>query len=167
MRADKGALASFVRPADAARAIRALREGGIEDVRVAMPAHYPEVVAAVGRPRSALGWVTFSGALAGLACGAALTIGTSLAWPISTGGKPIVSLPPFVIITFELTVLIGALTNLAALAWNAFRDERRRPFPRDRRFTLDQVGVFAVGDAPDTAERILREAGAQEVRRVD
>ena len=96
---ERGVLASFADPASAARAIRALRQGGLEDVRVAMPAHYPAVVEALGRPRSLLGWVTFPGAILGLLCGLGLTIGTSVAWPLVTGGKPIVSLPPFVIVT--------------------------------------------------------------------
>ncbi|HEY3451786.1 MAG TPA: quinol:electron acceptor oxidoreductase subunit ActD [Myxococcales bacterium] len=162
---EPGVLASFADPASAARAIRALRQGGVEDVRVAMPAHYPAVMEALGRPRSLLGWVTFPGAILGLLCGLGLTIGTSLAWPLVTGGKPIVSLPPFVIVTFEVTVLVGAVTNLVALFVGSALGERRRAFPRGSRFTGELIGVFAAGE-PEAAERLLREAGAREVTRV-
>ncbi len=115
MPADVGVRATFVAPGAAAAAIRALRAAGL-DVRVAMPAPFPEVVAAIGRPRSAIDFITLPGALVGLLCGIALTVLTSLAWPLVTGGKPIVSIPPFVIVIFEVTVLVGSLTNLAAVA---------------------------------------------------
>ncbi len=36
---------------------------------------------------------------------------TSLSWPLIVGGKPIVSLPPFLIIAFALTILFGALST--------------------------------------------------------
>ena len=42
----------------------------------------------------------------------AFTIYTVLSWPLMVGGKPIVSIPAFVIIAFELTILFGALATL-------------------------------------------------------
>jgi hypothetical protein len=162
MRAEPGVVATFASPAAAARAIRALREAGVADVRAAMPTPFPEVVEALGRPRSRLGLATFPGAIAGLLAGIALTVGTSLAWPLVTGGKPIVSIPPFAIVIFEVTVLVGSLTNLVAVAAGG---RRGRAFPDVARTTADRVGVFA-RDGADRAERILREGGAEEVRRV-
>ncbi len=161
MPGERGAFGTFGDPGAAARAIRALRDAGLR-VEVAMPAPFPEVVAALGRPRSGLGLVTFQGAVAGLLLGVLLTVGTSLAWELVTGGKPIVSWPPFVIVIFELTVLIGSLTNLVAVIVGATRGRR---FPVIARTTGDRIGVFAAGEG-DRAERILRERGAEEVRRV-
>src|SRR5512142_2539454 len=114
-------LGVFQDPGAAAGAIRALRSAGCDDVHAAMPAPFPEVVAALGRERSRLGAITWTGALVGLACGIALPVTTALAWPLVVGGKPIVSVPAFVVIFFEVTVLIGSLTNLAgsiALGWS-------------------------------------------------
>jgi hypothetical protein len=162
MPVDRGVVGTFAAPADAARAVRALRDAGVRDVRAAMPTPFPEVVEALGRPRSRLGFATFPGAIAGLLAGVALTVGTSLAWPLVTGGKPIVSVPPFVIVIFEVTVLVGSLTNLVAVIAGGFRG---RGFPALARTTGDRIGVFAGGEG-DRAERILREGGAEEVRRV-
>src|SRR5512138_94419 len=111
-----GVVGVFAEPARAADAVRELRHAGWHDVRVAMPAPYPEIVAALGRPRSHVDGVILSGAAFGTAAGFALCIGTALAWPLLTGGKPIVSIPPFVIIAFELAVLIGAFVDLGVLA---------------------------------------------------
>jgi molybdopterin-containing oxidoreductase family membrane subunit len=162
MPADPGVVGTFATPADAARAVRALLDAGVRDVRAAMPTPFPELVVALGRPRSRLGLATFPGAIAGLLAGVALTVGTSVAWPLVTGGKPIVSIPPFVIVIFEVTVLIGSLTNLVAVIVGSTRGRR---FPAIARTTGDRIGVFAAGEG-ERAERILRERGAEEVRRV-
>ncbi len=163
--AERGALGSFADPADAARAVRTLRERGLA-VRVSMPAPFPEVVAALGRPRSPLQWATFPGALVGLLCGIALTAGTSLAWPLVTGGKPIVSVPPFVIVIFELTVLVGSLVNLVAVAVGTRVGARPAVFPTALPVDPELVVLFASGLDAEAAERALHDAGAQEVRRV-
>lgn len=165
MPAERGVLGTFVDPPAAARAIRALRAQGF-GVRAAMPAPFPEVVAAIGKPRSPLHFVTFPGALVGLFLGAFLTIGTSLAWPLVTGGKPIVSLPPFVIVIFEVTVLVGSLANLVAVAVGTRLGGQPASFPPAGAFNGDQIGVYGEGGDLAAAERLLRDAGAEEVRRV-
>jgi len=165
MPADDGILATFADPASAAKAVGALRAAGHADVRVAMPAPFPEVVAALGKPRSPIGYFTLPGALLGLLCGVALTVGTSIAWGLVTGGKPIVSWPPFVIVIFEVTVLVGSLVNLAAVAVGSWLGGRARVFPAHERFNADRVGVWLPGGTAD-AERILRQSGAEEVSRV-
>ncbi len=165
MRARPGVLATFVEPARAAGAVRALRQEGFVDVRVAMPAPFPEVVAAIGKPTSPIGLVTWPGALLGLLCGIGLTVGTSVAWPLVTGGKPIVSWPPFVIVIFEVTVLVGSLVNLVAVAVGDWHGGRARMFPAHVSFNADRIGVFVPGVEP-AAGRILEGAGAEEVRRV-
>jgi hypothetical protein len=166
MPAEPGVLGSFGEPSAAAGAVRALKGAGFADVRVAMPAPFPEVVAAIGKSRSPIDFVTFPGALLGLLCGIGLTVGTSLAWPLVTGGKPIVSVPPFVIIIFEVTVLVGSLTNLLAVSLASWHGGRARVFPRHLTFNADRIGVFAVGGDPALAEQLLHSCGAEEVGRV-
>lgn len=166
MPAEAGVLASFAEPAAAAAAVRALKEAGFADVQVAMPAPFPEVVAAIGKPRSPIDLITFPGAIVGLLCGVGLTVGTSLAWPLVTGGKPIVSIPPFVIVVFEVTVLIGSLANLLAVSAGSWLGGRARVFPAHQSFNADRIGVFAAGGEVALAERLLRQGGAVEVARV-
>jgi hypothetical protein len=160
---EQGALGAFPEPGDAARAARALRERGFK-VRAAMPAPFPDVVAALGRPRSPIQYVTFPGALVGLLCGIALTAGTSLAWHLVTGGKPILSWPAFVVVIFELTVLVGSLTNLVAVSYGTWFGGKAAAFPEEP-IDPEQIVLFAAGDA-GAAEHALRDLGAGEVRRV-
>lgn len=164
MAAEPGILASFADVGRAAAAIRAARAAGMRAL-VAAPAPFPEVMEALGNPRSRIGWVTFAGAVLGLLCGVGLTAGTSAAWPLVTGGKAILSWPPFVIVTFEVTVLVGSLVNLVALLAAGRRGGRPAAFPRGRSFGGDRVGIFVPGGGAE-AERILRESGAEEVTRV-
>jgi len=51
-----------------------------------------------------------AGAVTGLVGGFAFTIYTVLSWPLYTGGKPLISIPAFLVISYELTILIGVLT---------------------------------------------------------
>jgi molybdopterin-containing oxidoreductase family membrane subunit len=163
MSSDRGVLAAFAAPSDAARAIRALRAGGFEDVRAAMPAAYPEVMAALGRPQSPIAFASLPGAAIGVGAGLALTIGTSLVWHLVTGGKPVVSIPPFVVISFELSILVGSIATLAALLAGGWYGGRPRAFPPGARFSGDRVGVFVAGAGVSAAAEILRAAGAEEV----
>src|SRR5512146_2717890 len=150
---ERGAVGTFAEPADAARAIQRLRERGFA-LRASMPAPFPDVVKALGRPTSPIQYITFPGALVGMLCGIGLTVGTSLAWPLVTGGKPIVSVPPFVIIIFELTVLVGSLTNLVAVAAGTRLGARAAAFPTDVPFDAQLIALFAAGADPGVAAEV-------------
>lgn len=165
MRTEPGILATFDEPAAAARAIRSLRDRGIRDLHAGMPAPFPEVVAALGKPRSAIDYATMPGALLGLVLGILLPVLTSLSWPLVTGGKEIVSLPAFAVIIFEMTVLVGSIVNLVAVTVRSFLGGGTGAFPRGEMFNGDRLAVFAAGGG-DEAERVFRQAGALEVRRV-
>ena len=80
------------------------------EVRTPVPVH--EAFHILRTPPSPLGWFTGTGAVLGAATGFGLTIGTVLSWPLITGGKPLISLPPFLIIVFELTILLGAVASI-------------------------------------------------------
>jgi hypothetical protein len=60
---------------------------------------------------SKLRWFTLLGALSGTITGFGLTIYTVLSWPLNTAGKPLISIPPFMIIAFELTILFGGIVS--------------------------------------------------------
>src|ERR1700694_3900641 len=71
---------------------------------------------AMGIRRSRLPWVTFIVGLSALTGALILQFYTSvLDWPLNVGGKPNNSTLAFLPITFELTVLLGGLSTVAAL----------------------------------------------------
>jgi MFS family permease len=161
---ETGVLAVFADVSIAADAVRALRAEGI-DVRAAMPAPFPQMQEALGKPVSLIGLATLTGAVAGGALGLLLAAGGSWAWPIVVGGMPIVSLPAFLVIVFEVAVLVGALTNFVGLMSVAALGRRRRGVPYDPRFTRDRIGLFVPGGKA-RARELLAARGAEEVRDV-
>lgn len=64
---------------------------------------------------SRLKYFTLVGGLTGCLTGFAFTIYTVFSWPLVTGGKPFISIPPFTVIAFELTILLGALFSFAGI----------------------------------------------------
>ena len=159
-------LATFAEPAQAARAIRTLRQSGFQDVRAAMPAPFPEMMAALGQPRSHVGRGGLMSTLLGVMAGFALCVFTSLSWPLVTGGKPIVSWPTFIVIAFEISVLVGGTATHAMLAYTTVSGRwRSRVLTKNPRFSADRIGVLVADDSPNL-EQMLRDAGAEEVQRV-
>ena len=81
-----------------------------------LPRHDLEHVIYEGHPPSPVRWFTLTGALFGGIMGFALQSFTHLNWAMTIpAGKPLVSIPAFLVITFESTVLWGCLFTLFGL----------------------------------------------------
>lgn len=151
------------------RAIRDLRAQGFTDFTVYSPVPVEEIEAVLeeNRPVSPVRLFTLIGGLTGIITGFGLTIWSALKWGLVTGGKPVVSIPPFVIIAFELGILLGGLSTLLAILVLGKLPALRRSPTYDPRFTVDRFGI-AVTCGPERAPaagRCLSQAGAEEVRR--
>jgi hypothetical protein len=161
-----GILASFGHIDAAVDAIRGLRAMGRRDLVVYSPAPNHELEEALAHRVSPVRLFTLIGGLTGCAAGFGMTIWMSYDWPVVVGGKPIASIPPYVVIAFELTILLGALSTVAAVALFSVL-MGKRGIVYDPRFSDDQIGIFVPAGSDDSApvENLLRSAGAVEVRR--
>ena len=153
----------------AVKAIENLRGAGMTELESFSPLPNHELEHALHRPQSPVRLFTLVGALTGAATGFALAIWTSLDWPLVTGGKPIVSLPPFVIPAFELTILFGALSTVLGLFINARIGAPMKGYAYHPSFSSGSFGVLVEAPAgkEGDARRILEEAGATEVEAWD
>jgi hypothetical protein len=161
-----GILASFVHVDAAVEAIRALRARGHKNMVVYSAAPNHEIEEALDHKVSPVRLFTLIGGLTGCAAGFGMTIWMSLDWPVLVGGKPIASIPPYVVIAFELTILLGALSTVTAVApFSVLMGKRGIAY--DPRYSDDQIGIFVPsgGDQQGPIEQLLRSAGAVEVRR--
>lgn len=117
------------------------------------PIRFPRVTLA--------GW--FLGALAGLA----LALGTYLLYPLITGGKAIVSIPPTLIITYEVAML-GALAGTVIAGFREMGLCRfRTRLIHDPRIHEGKILLCASveqGDQARCAIEAMRKAGGTEVR---
>ena len=162
-----GVLATFRHVDAATDAIRTLRRQGRKDLTVYTAAPNHEIEAALGHKVSPVRLFTLLGGITGCTAGLAMTFWMSLDWPLQVGGKPIATVPPYVVIMFELTVLCGALMTVTGVfILSALL--RKKGAAYDPRFTDDRIGIFAPCRAEEfsTVESLLKNAGAEEVRHV-
>jgi hypothetical protein len=160
-----GVLASFVHVDAAVDAIRALRARGHRNLVVYSAAPNHEIEEALDHSVSPVRFFTLIGGLTGCAAGFGMTIWMSLDWPLLVGGKTIASIPPYVVIAFELTILLGALSTVTAVALFSVL-MGKRGIAYDPTYSDDRIGVFvpAGSDQIRPVEQLLRSAGAVEVR---
>jgi hypothetical protein len=163
--ATKGILASYEYLDSTLDAIEHLRKAGFQ-VKAYTP--YPDhhIEHALGYGRSPVRVWTLVGGLTGAATGLAFPTWTSLDWPLVVGGKPIVSIPPYIIITFELMVLFGALSTIIGLFVLGRLPNLEPAVIYDPEFTAGRYGVYveAEGAKLDEARKILSAEQPVELR---
>ena len=161
-----GLLASYDYVDSAVNAIGELRAAGLKKITAYMP--YPDhhIEEALGYDQSPVRVWTLAGGLCGAAGGFALTSFTSMDWPLVTGGKPILSIPAYVIISFEMMVLFGVLATVIGFFINS-----RLPFVKpmvvyDPEFSAGKFGVYVTvaADRLDQARGILNGQDPSELR---
>ncbi|MEZ4599824.1 MAG: quinol:electron acceptor oxidoreductase subunit ActD [Syntrophotaleaceae bacterium] len=103
----------FNQKAEFIEELRSLLAKGIDPqrLRVRTPYHVHEAEELLFDRPGNLRYFALFGALGGFGGGFALAALTSLDWPIVTGGKPIVSVPPFLLIGYLMTILFGSLIS--------------------------------------------------------
>src|SRR5207237_2945479 len=126
----------------AAAAIKAIRPDRLGEVTTYGPTLDHEMDAVLTPGKSRVRVYTLVGGILGCISGFAFPIYTVLAWPLITGGKPIVSMPPFVVIAFELTILFAALSTLLGFLLLSGLPRIRKALPYDPRFSEDRWGVL-------------------------
>lgn len=146
--------ATFASEAELLFALEKLREARqpVRDVFTPYPVHHLD--AALGLRPSRLGWLTFAAG----ATGGALALGfqswvSAIDWPINVGGKPDLSIPAFIPITFEATILFAGLATAAGLLARSKLFPGKHAAPPSPRVTDDRF-VISLSLAEDT-ERVL------------
>jgi len=167
--AKAGILASYEYLDSTVDAIEKLRKAGFEGVKAYSP--YPEhhIEHALGYGESPVRVWTLVGGLTGAATGLAFTSWTSLDWPLVVGGKPMISVPAFVPIIFEMTVLFGALSTVIGLFVLSRIPNLKPAVVYDPEFTAGRYGVYveASGDRLEEARRIMNAEEPIELREGD
>jgi hypothetical protein len=151
--------------ADAMDALRG--EGyGTNEYEVLTGTPYPEGTFGEAEPVHKLYRWPLIGAACGFVIGLILTTGTQLAYPLVTGGKPILGIPPMAIIMYEGTMLGAILFTVVGIIFES-RLPRIFMGAYDTRITEGYIGVTVTTseDKISKAEDVLRQAGAEEIKR--
>lgn len=161
----QGVMGVFFYVDDAANAVRALRQSGQRRLSVLSPVPHHEIEEALEQGPSLVRWVTFLGGAAGFTLGMTLCIYSVLSYPLVTGGKELISIPPFMIPTYESMILLGGLTNLIAMLALGRLPQVKLRAPYDPRFSEDRIGIWVPcsGAEAERVKEILRGHQAEEV----
>ncbi len=161
-----GLLASFEYVDSVVNAIGELRAAGLKKITAYTP--YPEhqIEEALQYGQSPVRVWALAGGLCGAAGGFAFTAFTSMDWPLVTGGKPILSIPAYFIIAFEMMVLFGALSTVIGLFINSRLPYMKPMVVYDPEFSAGKFGVYVTvaADRLDQARGILNAQDPAELR---
>ena len=150
----------------AASAVRSIRNEQLGELVVYSPTPDHRLDNALEAPVSSIRLFVLIGGLLGCAIGFAFPIYTVLEWPLITGGKALISIPPFVVIAFEMTILLGALGGMAGFLWLSKLPRMTGNSAPDKRFTNDMTGI-SVTCSPEQAESVrmcFERTGVSEIR---
>lgn len=152
----------------AADAMDAVAESGFgqDEYEVLTGTPYPEGTFGEAEPIHKLYRFPLIGAACGFIVGLLLTAGTQLAFPLVTGGKPLLSIPPMAIVMYEGTMLGAILFTVFGIIFES-RLPRLFMGAYDTRITEGYIGVAITAEESriQNAEDVLRNAGAEDVKR--
>lgn len=136
------------------------------DFQVYSPVPVHEISEAASPARSPIALITGTGALTGLTFGFALCILCNLDWPLRVSAKDIVSIPAFVPVGYECTILFGAIFTLLALLHFCRIPDIFRAAGYDPRFSQDKFGIVigCNSNEVDEIKQKLLACGAEEVK---
>ena len=152
-------------------AARSLRENNIKIHEVYSPFPIHGIDEVLGYKRSRLPRAAFLFGTLGLLIALIMQFWMmGIDWPMIIGGKNFASLPPFVPVTFELTVLISALGMVGVFMLASDLKPYKKPRIFDLRIT-DDKHVIAVDLAANSGnetkiKEVLKSGGAEEVNEI-
>ena len=163
----KSTLGLFQDPDQAADAMDALHANGFRrgtfDVLTGMP--YPEGAFGEHVPQHRLFRYPAFGAIIGFTTALFLTTATQAAYPLVTGGKPILALFAMLVILYEMTMLASVIATVIGIIIES-RLPNVKPGAYDPRITEGWIGVVVTSDddMADKASETLTSAGALEIK---
>lgn len=160
------AMGLFPEPQSALTAAGNLKNAGFGVPELMSPVPLEGVEEVLGEKKSVIKRFSLFGAIFGGISGFALAAGTAVLYLHPTGGRPIITIPPFLIITYELLILFGILFTVLGFFISArLPAVTKRPYVPESAVDKFAVSVACTNDEGfRRAEVILRDAGAEEVR---
>lgn len=162
-------MGAFAYEEDFLAAAETLKSSGFDNISLLSPLPLEEAQEVLGLGKSPVRHFSLAGAILGGISGFAMAVGTALVFILPTGGRAIIALPPYLIITYEMTILFGVLFTLLGFHFvsglPAWHD---RPYMESA--NIDRFVVVVEGVAAEQlarAEAIIRDAGADEIRHLE
>jgi len=149
-------------------AVRKARADGFQRLTAYAPAYDQELVEIASRaPLLGIGPFATGAGVTGFLIGFGAIVWTVTRWPLlRLGGKPLIALPPFFVVAFEMLILFAAAATVASLALYAIGERPRAGAPYDSRFSDDSYGLWIECSPSRTGavSETMRRLGATECR---
>ena len=162
--AKKSVLGLYTEEDSAADALDNLRDAGFEEgeYELLTGTPYPEGTFGEAEPEHHLFRWPLIGAACGFTGGLIITAGTQMAYPLITGGKPILSIPPMAIIMYEGTMLGAIIFTIIGILFES-RLPRLFMGAYSEKITEGHIGVTVTTEEGRTevAEEALKKARAE------
>jgi len=166
MAIQQGLIGIFIYLDDVLNSIEKLKRERISIQNVYSPMKSAEIIEAMEAKPSGIRPVSLIAGILGGCSGLALATYAHLRWNLITSGKPILPWIPWVVIFFEVLILISVLCTVVALLING-RIPRIRYGKGGYRltFTGDRFGIEVYGSSGELgkARAIMKESGAEEI----
>ena len=166
--ANQKLLGLFQEPQQVADAMNELKGNGFkaEDLDIYSGSPFPEGSFGEHDPGHRLYMFPLMGAIIGLTIGLLFTAGTQISYPLVTGGKPLLSVPPMTVIMYENTMLGAIIFTVLGVLFES-RLPKLNLGLYDKRITEGYIGIVVdcPEDKADEAERLMKSAGAEEVKK--
>jgi hypothetical protein len=143
------------------------KEDIIENIELYSPIEHPEVEDMLGEFHQPIQRFSFFGGITGTVLGFifAAGVGQAMFTVQPQGGKSVIVFPPDIVIAYEMTILLGVLSTVAAFLLYSGLPRRVKSY-YDHNVGVDQIGIEVETD-PANNEKIratLEKCGALEVR---
>jgi hypothetical protein len=165
--ADRAVIGVFENVESAANATQRMLDNGIsgDEFDVLSSSPFPHGVFGESERHHNLYVFPLIGAASGFITGVLITAGTQISWPLVTGGKPILSIPPMLVIMYEGTMLGAIIFTVLGVLFES-RLPSAGPRVYDSRVSDGYIGVIVQGDEDKVrvAGRIMGDAGAEDVK---
>jgi hypothetical protein len=166
--ARQSVLGVFADADSAAEGARRLRSAGFtnEDYDVLTGNPYPEGAFGEHVKKNKLFVYPIAGGFTGFALATLFTVATQAAFPLVTGGKPILAIPAMMIIMYEMSLLFAMIFTVMGVVLESRLPRLSGPGPvYDTRITLGYIGLIATveEDRVAAARQAFQDGGAADV----
>jgi hypothetical protein len=132
-------------------AVMRAREAGYRQIDAFSPFPVEGMAEALSIRDHRVGWLSVIGGATGIALTLALQVFVNLDYPVEVGGRPLIALPAFFVVDFEIMILCAVLFPIIGMLWMNHLPRLHHPLFGTPRFSLasdDRFFLYIEADDP-------------------
>jgi hypothetical protein len=150
-------------------AVARARDAGFRKLEAYTPFPIEGLAQALGFRERTIGPLTFAGGVFGALVGYFMQVYVNLDYPLNVGGRGVIAVPAFLVVTFELTILFAVLAAILGMLGLNRLPRLNHPLfevPRFRLASLDRFFLCIESEDRAATERFLRALAPVEISEV-